>query len=180
VVIGYDGKEGNVVLHSGEKAHLTMPIPVFEYLWKKSDYWAMVAVPPDRVPATADETKYVDAIVAMERVAKGDGAARAYAAAVKRWPDDLMARVGLANAYYARGDLAAAERELRAAERAHPDSPVVLNNLAQTLSDLGRQREALALTDRALQSAGAFDAQLRETRALILKRMQGKRQQSAR
>ena len=171
VVVGYDRASGEMVLHSGEKEHLRMPFPVFEYLWKKSDYWAMLVVPPGRVPVTADEQRYLDAVVAMERIAKPDAVQSAYAGALQRWPDNLTARIGLANSHYAQGELDQAERQLRDAERRHPDSVVVLNNLAQTLSDEGRQDEALALTDRALELKSPFAATIRETRDLILQRM---------
>jgi len=171
VVVGYDRVAGEMVLHSGEKEHLRMPFPVFEYLWKKSDYWAMLAMPPGRVPVTATEHRYLDAVVAMERVAKPDAVQSAYAGALRRWPDNLTARVGLANSHYARGELDQAEKQLRHAERRHPGSVVVLNNLAQILSEEGRQEEALALTDRALEVQSPFVATVKETRDLILQRM---------
>ena len=171
VVAGYDGVQGEMILRSGEMERLTMPFGVFEYLWKKSDYWSMVAVPPRRVPITATESRYLEALVAMERVAKTEAAAPGYAAAVERWPDSVMARIGLANVYHDRGKLDLAALQLREAQRRDPDSVVVLNNLAQTLSDQGHQQEALALVDRALAFDGPFKAAAQETRALILKRM---------
>ena len=171
VVVGYDRAEGDMILRSGEKERLSMPFPVFEYLWKKSGYWSMVVMPSGHVPATASEQRYLDAVVAMERAAKPGAAQTAYASAVRRWPANLTARIGLANSHYARGDLQLAESELREAQRQHPDSVVVLNNLAQTLSDEGRQEEALVLTDRALGLKSPFAATVRETRDLILERM---------
>jgi len=172
VVAGYDDVQGEMILRSGERERLTMPFAVFEYLWKKSDYWAMVAVPPRRIPITAKESRYMEALVAMERVAKTEAAAPAYAAAVERWPDSVMARIGLANVYHDRGKLELAAIQLREAERREPDSVVVLNNLAQTLSDQGHQQEALALVERALAFDSPFKSAAQETRAMILKRMQ--------
>lgn len=171
VVAGYDGVAGEVILRSGERERLTMPFPVFEYLWKKSDYWSMVAVPPRRVPVTATESRYLEALVAMERVAKTEAAAPGYAAAVERWPDSITARVGLANVYHGRGKLGLAALQLREAQRRDPNSVVVLNNLAQTLSDQGHQEEALTLVDKALSFDSPFKAAAQETRALILQRM---------
>jgi tetratricopeptide (TPR) repeat protein len=170
VVAGYDAGAGEMVLRSGEMERLTMPFAVFEYLWKKSDYWSMVAVPPRRVPITATESRYMEALVATERSAK-EAAAPGYTAAVERWPDSIMARIGLANVYHDRGKLDLAALQLREAQRRDPDSVVVLNNLAQTLSDQGHQQEALALVDRALSFDSPFKAAAQETRALILKRM---------
>lgn len=176
VVAGYDGVEGEVILRSGEKERLTMPFAVFEYLWKSGDHWSMVAVPPRRVPITASEARYLEALVATERVAKTEAAAPGYAAAVERWPDSVTARIGLANVYHGRGKLALAVMHLREAQRRDPDSVAVLNNLAQTLSDQGHQQEALALIDRALTFDSPFKTAAQETRALILQRMRPLRQ----
>jgi hypothetical protein len=41
------------------------------------------------------------------------------------------------------GELKEAENALREAARREPDSLIILNNLAQTLSDQGRDEEAL-------------------------------------
>lgn len=172
VVAGYDRTRDEIVLRSGERERLVMPFGVFEYLWKKGEYWSMVAVPPRRVPATAVERRYLDALVAMERVAKTPAAAPGYAAAVERWPDSVTARIGLANAYHGSGKLALAALQLREAQRLDPDSVVVLNNLAQTLSDQGQQEEALRLIERALAVDSPFKAAAEDTRAVILKRMQ--------
>ena len=69
------------------------------------------------------------------------------------------------------GELDLAEAALRRALEHHPDSVVVLNNLAQTLSDAGRSEEALALIDRA-GGGSPHQQAVSETRALILERLQ--------
>ncbi len=172
VVIGFDYAAGELYLRSGETKRLAMPFTVFEYTWKKSGYWAMVTMQPGRIPVTATESAYLTAIAAMERAGDGRAAIPAYAAFLERWPDSVAASVGLANGHYARGALADAELVLRRALARHPDSVIVLNNLAQTLSDLGRNDEALALAERAAQrSESPFAATVRETHALILERM---------
>ena len=60
---------------------------------------------------------------------------------------------------------------LREAARRDPDSVIVLNNLAQTLSDQGRHAEALPLIERAAAAGGPFAAAVAETRATIRKRL---------
>lgn len=172
VVAGYDFAREEVTLRSGIKRRLVMPFWVLEYTWKESRYWAMVSVPPDRIPATASEARYLAAIGAMERVADPAAAKAAYATFLARWPDNLAAGIGLANAHYALGELAAAEAALRRAAERHPDSAVVINNLAQTISDQGRHAEALRLIDRATALPdGPFARTVGETRELILKRL---------
>jgi tetratricopeptide (TPR) repeat protein len=131
----------------------------------------MIAVPPDRVPATATEPDYLAAVLALERVGNPAAARSGYAALLGRWPENLGASIGLANSYYKLGELRQAETVLRRAAERHPDSTVVLNNLAQTLSDLGRDAEALPLIDRAITLGGPFVDEARQTRVAILKKL---------
>ncbi len=171
VVVGYDYPAGELYLRSGKTEREKMPFTILEYTWKKGDYWAMVALPPDRIPVTATEAGYTAAIVAMERAGDKAATARAYATALARWPSNLGASIGLANQAYAQGDLKGAESVLRRAAGRHPDSIVVLNNLAQVLSDQGRNAEALALIDRPAKPDPRYDAAVAATRSLILQRL---------
>lgn len=172
VVVGFDYPAGELYLRSGETKRLAIPFTIFEYTWKKSGYWAMLTLPPGRIPASAGEADYLAAIVAMERVGEPAAAIAAYAALLARWPDNLAASIGLANRHYALGDLKATEAVLRRAAARHPDSVAVLNNLAQTLSDLDRNDEALPLVERASRlTAPPLAAAVHETQALILQRL---------
>lgn len=175
VVAGYDSTRGEVVLRSGERERLVVTFPVFELLWRKGAHWAMVAVPPQRVPATVAEQRHREAVLALARVAKPETARVAYAAAVERWPASVAARVAIANDHYERGELAQAEAHLTIARGHDPDSVIVLNNLAQTLSDQGRHAEALALTERALVLESPFKPAVQETQATIRERMRDAR-----
>lgn len=172
VVNGFDYPSGTIYLRSGRQRRQEMPFTAFERSWMKSGYWAMVAVPPDQIPATATEQAWMKAVLAMARTADPPAATRAYATALKRWPDNLAAAVGLANQHHARGALIEAAAVLRTAQRRHPDSVIVRNNLAQTLSDQGRHGEALRQIEGADTDANApFASDVRATRQLILQRM---------
>jgi tetratricopeptide (TPR) repeat protein len=175
VAVGYDYESGEIVLRSGVTEREVLPFTVNELVWKRSGYWAMVAVPPERMPVTASEPRWLGAIAALERTGNAAGARTAYEGFLKRWPDNVNAAIGLANAYHALGALAAAERVLREAARREPDSVIVLNNLAQTLSDQGRHAEALPLIERAAAAGGPFAAAVAETRTTILKRLKDPR-----
>jgi len=175
VAVGYDRGSRELILRSGEKRRLTIPFGVFEYTWKESGYWAMVVVPPDRLPASARESDYLTAIMAMERVGGPAPAAAAYASFSARWPDNPVAVIGRANSLHAAGELAQAELVLRKELLRHPASLVALNNLAQTVSDQGRQEEALRLIEQA-HSPGrsvpaSMESALRDTRAGIVVRL---------
>ena len=171
VVVGYDYAAGELYLRSGETRREVIPFTILEYTWKKSGYWAMVVMPPEHIAATATESVYLPAIAAMDRVGQARAALSAYVAFLARWPENLDASIGLANKYYALGELAKAEHVLRSTSDRYPESVVALNNLAQTLSDQGHNREALTLIERAMRHESKFDTELRETRDLIRRRL---------
>ena len=171
VVNGFDYPSGTLYLRSGTKPRQEMPFTAFEREWMKSGYWAMVVTPPDRIPATATEEGWVSAVLATARAGDGEVAAAAYAAALKRWPDNLPAAIGLANQLHARGQLAEAVAVLRRTLQRHPQSAIVMNNLAQTLSDQGNHTEALAQIDKVSDPQNPFAAEVRATRHLILQRI---------
>ena len=176
VAMGYDYPKGELVLRSGETERKVLPFGVHETVWKRSNYWAMVALPPGRIPATADEARWLAAIAALERAGGAAAARTAYAAFLERWPANTGASIGLANTLYAAGELRQAEAVLREAERRDPASPIVLNNLAQTLSDQGRDEEALPIIERAVAAGGPHAAAIADTRRSILERIAKKRQ----
>lgn len=171
VAVGYDYPEAELVLRSGETERETMRFWSHEFAWMRSGYWAMVALPPDRIPATADETRWLAAVSALERSGNARAARTAYQSFLSRWPANVNAAVGLANTQHTLGDLKAAEVTLREAEGRDPKSVIVLNNLAQTLSDQGRDAEALPIIDRAVELGGPFAGAVRETRDGILKKL---------
>ena len=175
VAVGYDYERGELVLRSGITERKVLPFTVHEMVWMRSGYWAMVALPPDRIPATVDEERWLAAIAALER-ADARAASIAYGRVLERWPDNLNAAIGLANAHYALGDLQATEALLRGAALRAPDSAVVLNNLALALSELGRGDEALPIIERAVVAAadGPFAEAVRRTRQQLIDRAQSR------
>ena len=174
VVNGFDYASGTVYLRSGTHAREEMSFTAFERSWIQSGYWAMVAMPPGRLAATATEDAWMNAVLPMARVADPTSATTAFATALRRWPDNQAAAVGLANQLHAQGDLGPAADVLREARRRHVDSAIVANNLAQVLSDLGRQDEAMAaLGPLATDAGNPYATELRATRELILRRKQG-------
>jgi hypothetical protein len=154
VVVGYDLPELEVIRRSGTRARITTPLPVFEKIWKEEKYWAMVAIPPDRVPATASEARYTAAVVALEQTGQTRSAITAYDTLLKRWPASLAGRMGRGNAAYALHDLAAAEDSFRQATVDHPDAAAAFNNLAQVLAERGKLDEALPAAERAVNLGG--------------------------
>jgi hypothetical protein len=171
VLTGFDYERGDLYLRSGTNPREVMPFTFFERTWIKGGHWAMVTTPPDRIPVTATEPGWINAVVGLERAGDREAAIAGYTAALQRWPDNLPAAIGLANQHHQRGALIEAALVLRQALRRHPQSTVAMNNLAQTLSDQGRNGEALLQIDQALELKGPFESEVLATRQMILERI---------
>jgi len=163
VMIGYDLDEFEVIRRSGEKARRVVPMGIFEKVWKPGGYWAMVAMPPDRLPVTANEIDYATAVAALEQAGQTKNAAIAYDAMLKRWPDSLAAQIGRGNTAYAAHDFATAEAAFRRAATDHPDSAAAFNNLAQVLADQNRLDDALRTAEHAVSLGGPLSAEIQAT-----------------
>lgn len=154
VAIGYDLPRRRIILHSGVDARVAMPLDTFEHTWARTGHWAMVVLPPDRLPATGDAHAVTTAAAGLERVGLAPAAARAYELVLERWPGTLAAALGLGNARYAMGDVAAAESAFRRAALLDPGSAAAWNNWAHVLLELGRVAEAEAAAARAVELGG--------------------------
>lgn len=150
VAFGYDLDSREILLHSGLDERHVSAMSTFERTWGRGDNWALVILPPDRLPASADEPSVLQAAVALERVGRLREAATAYGAIAKRWPRSLAAYVGLGNALYGLDDLDGAERALREGVRRHSDVAALWNNLAHVLAAQGRRDEALVAARKAV------------------------------
>lgn len=153
VVIGYDRLQGTVLLHSGRIERLEMTLDTFERTWARGGYWAMVALAPTQLPATAEPDRLAAAIAALERV-QPQAAQEAYSRALLRWPTHRVSLLGVGNAAYAAGQRAEAAAAFRHAARVHPDFADAWHNLAQVLMEQGARREARAAAAKAVALGG--------------------------
>jgi tetratricopeptide (TPR) repeat protein len=167
VVVGFDLDRARMVLRSGRERRHEVPLRTFEHTWRRAGYWAVVVTPPGRLPQTAEELPYLEAVLALEELARWGDAATAYAAALERWPQSLGAGMGLGNSRYALHDLDGAEAAFRATTRRHPDAAVAFNNLAQVLADRQRWDEAERAAQRAVEIGGEHADTFRRTLAEI-------------
>ncbi|MGF1610231.1 MAG: PA2778 family cysteine peptidase [Kiloniellales bacterium] len=163
VAYGYDLEQREIVLRSGTHSRWVADLSAFERTWERGDYWALVVLPPERLPATADQRAALAAAVALERVERPNAAAQAYRAVLSRWPDSFAAHMGLGNALYAQQAYAGADRAFRAAIRQRPDDPAPWNNLAHVLAALGRPAEARQAAEEAVRLAPGDAAPYRDT-----------------
>ncbi len=154
VVVAYDLDAGTITLHSGEPEPRRADLRVFERSWSRAEGWALLTLPPDRLPVNADERAWLEAVSGLERARRPHEAAIGYQTATHRWPRSSAAWLGLGNARYASDDLAGAERAFERASRIDPDSGPAFNNLAQVRLERGDRAGARAAIGRALAIGG--------------------------
>lgn len=171
VAIGYDLDRAEIILRSGPEQRQILPMTTFEYTWARSGYWSMVALPPGKIPETAEENSFIAAVSALEKISEPERAQSTYIAALNRWPGNLTAQIGVGNTAYRMKNLAQAEAAFRQAAQDHPDSVAAINNLAQTLADQTRYEEALVAARRAVSLGGPLLHTAQETLADIERRM---------
>lgn len=166
VVVGYDRRAGEIILRSGRERRWIMDFASFDRSWAAAGRWAFVALPPERLPATATEADLLPAAAALERVSPAS-AGRVYASILQRWPGNPVARIGLGNAAYRRHDLVAAEAAYRQATEEHPALAEAWNNLAQVLHERKQPAAASAAARRALAIGGPREKHYAATLAEI-------------
>lgn len=166
VAIGYDLDTREIVLHSGRDARRRTSLSTFEATWERGGSWAVVVLPPERLPARGTERAVVRAAAGLERAARYKEAAVAYETILQRWPDSYIALMGLGNAHYATGNYREAEAAFRGAIARHPERPDPWNNLAHALVMQGLRTKAETAAHNAVRLAkrdpGPYIATLRE------------------
>jgi tetratricopeptide (TPR) repeat protein len=175
VVVGIDAERGEVVLRSGTDRRRVTRARTFLRTWQRGGYWGMVALAPDALPATADRSRYFEAIAALEQAGRAEEAAVAWRTALGNWPGDTVALFGLANALFALRDYRAAEEAYRDLLERDGAAVVARNNLALALAEQGRYDAALQEIGIALSQSrdAALEQELRDTEAAIQRRKAG-------
>jgi len=170
VVIGYDAADDTVILRSGTERRQVMQAQAFMRTWALGGQWAMLVLAPGELPASDDPDGFVRALASLESVHGAAGLSLAHAAAVQRWPEHRLARLGLANALLAEGRIAESVTELEILAARDPGDAIVLNNLADGLLQLGCRQQALEIIGQASRSTsdeGRIRAAIEATRREI-------------
>ncbi len=100
----------------------------------------------------------MQAVLDLEVTSGPEVAQPAYEAAIRRWPDNLTAMIGLGLIAYQQHDLAQAQQWFQQAATRHPDSAVAANNLAQTLLESGDPAGAFVWAQKAVLADGGAPA----------------------
>lgn len=167
VAVGYDLAAGDLILRSGTEQRRITNLSTFEHTWARGDYWALVVLPTDTLPATASELEVLQAASGLEQTARPADALITYQAVLGRWPGSLGAAMGLGNTRYALGDRDGAREAFSQAVDRHPDAAPAWNNLAVVLAELGQAPDALDAAREAVRLGGPNLQTYRETLAEI-------------
>ena len=157
VVVGYLPEDKDFVLRSGDKKRHLMGSRSFLRAWHRANYWGIVALHPDDLPANAVAEKYLRSVAAIESVGDAATAVTAYRAATNHWPQNGLAWLGLGNSSYANGELDAARNAYQTLIEIEPDNAIALNNLSQVYVEQGCHDRALATINTALASVEIGD-----------------------
>jgi len=163
VVVGYDLPKKIVILRSGATARKIMPSRVFMNTWARGNYWGLLILRPDQLPATAEKDLFLEAVLGLEKARQFRAAIHGYKTALARWPQNLTALMGIGNCHYALAELKDAESAFRKTVRLHPKEGSALNNLAQILFEQGRKQEALEAIQKAVSLGGPLSAVYEKT-----------------
>jgi tetratricopeptide (TPR) repeat protein len=163
VVVGYDLSEKYVILRSGNIRRKLMSFQIFEKTWARGNYWGLLILQSNQLPATVKEDLFLNALLGLEEARQFRFAIDGYHTALTQWPKNLTAHIGIGNCYYALGELENAEEALRKAIRLHPKSGPVFNNLAQIFFEQGRKQDALAAAKKAVSLGGPMSSLYQKT-----------------
>ncbi|MDT8443016.1 MAG: PA2778 family cysteine peptidase [Desulfuromonadales bacterium] len=163
VAIGFDQENREVILHSGLTAREHLRSRVFMNIWRRSDFWGLLVLPPDRLPASGEVAAWLAAVAGLERTGKTQAAATGYTVALQRWPQSFAAWMGLGNSTYSLHDLDGAAEAFHQATQIEPDNGIAWNNLAHVLAEQGKQQQALAAARRAVDLGGPLRATFEQT-----------------
>ena len=144
VVIGFDRQSRTLILRSGDLARRQTGFDLFETTWARSEHWARVIVPPDRLPATAQARPYLQAAADLDQTGPESAAQQAFKTALSRWPSDPVARFGLASSLLKRNRFAAAQQQFETLLKQQPKMASAWNNYAYALKGNHCPASALA------------------------------------
>lgn len=153
VLVGFDRAKDELILRSATVERWTTDFSSFDRTWARAQRWAVVTLPPDKLPAEAKLQPWLQAASDLEETGRRADAERAYRTAADRWPGEAMPALALGNARYAEGDKAGAEAALRDSLQRQADFSVGWFNLAQLLNERGCPQQASAARACALQLA---------------------------
>ena len=144
VVVGYDRRKRELILRSGTTRRQETSFTTFDRTWARGGRWAVLVLPPERLPAQADMRTWMKAASDLQQAGQAPAARRAYRTASEAWPHESLPWFALSNSRYAEGDRKGAEQALRESLKREPGFAAGWFSLSQVLGELGCAVEAAA------------------------------------
>jgi tetratricopeptide (TPR) repeat protein len=151
VAMGYDLDRQQLILRSGSNARWISDLSTFMNTWNRADNWAIVTLPTDLLPATAEPNRYLRATHDLEMTGQQQIAMQAYRRAVEQWPERVIAWLALGNSAYGLSDWPQAVAAYRQAIELEADNSTAWNNLAYALAGQGEREQAIFAIEQALR-----------------------------
>lgn len=140
VVYGFNLNKKKILMHSGPKPHTTEDIKDFERSWQLGNYWGLVVMRPGHFAVSANEFQNVSAAAALESLHFFESAERSYQSILQRWPNSLIALIGMGNLMYRQGRLSKALDYFEEAAFYHPSSPAAQHNYVVLEQEIKKTR----------------------------------------
>ncbi|MDX2505177.1 MAG: PA2778 family cysteine peptidase [Gammaproteobacteria bacterium] len=150
VVVGYNLEQNEVILRSGRHRRWLSKLSAFNNTWRRAGNWALVILPPDEIPQTAQSDTFLKSAFDLEAKEKQQEALSAYRAASVRWPDEQRTWLALGNGAFKLNRLDEAQTALKQAVYLDPSDAIVLNNLAYVYLAAGCAEQAKTSIRKAL------------------------------
>ncbi|WP_166268003.1 PA2778 family cysteine peptidase [Marinobacter caseinilyticus] len=153
VVIGFDPALDVVILHTDTRRANQQPLRAFMNTWQRADQWAVVMLPPDHLPATAEPVPFLTAANDLEVTGRLSAADAAYRTAASAWPAQPAAWLGRGNIAYQQERWQDAVEHYQQTVSRFPSMASGWNNLAYALSETSCQSAA----NKAMDCAARLD-----------------------
>ncbi len=150
IVVGFDEAANTVVLTSGNRRVYRVPESLFLSTWEKADYWAMVPLPAQRLPAQLAAPSMVAALEGMVEVGHVSLAETAYKHAIREHPKSVLLHFGAGFLAHQKQQWKRAHDHYHTALSLAPGFTPVLNNLAYIYHEMGEYEQAINVIERAL------------------------------
>ena len=137
VLVGYDRARQELILRSGTTRRWVTDFASFDATWARGGRWAVLTLPPNRLPAQGELRPWLQAAADLEQTGHARAADGAYQTAARQWPDKGMAWFALGNARYSARDAVGAQEALYKAVTVEPGLAPGWGNLAQVLAEQG-------------------------------------------
>jgi tetratricopeptide (TPR) repeat protein len=173
VIKGFDQQQGEFILNSGEIENYRLSFKTFERTWQRGGHWAVLAIAPGQLPASANSREYFNTVAELENTgADFDSLHSAYQAGLQRWPEDRNLLMALANLLLGDGNYQLASHYYQRLLQHHPDYGPAHNNLAMAFLHSGELDRAARSVNQALASDDAFTETYRKTHQQIIQARQ--------